>query len=201
MTRNYVFNTLVNGAKNTTPSCAFPNRNIQNFCQTNYNTAGNVSLTAYGTGFQHGNVGAGFKMMKRNTIINSNSLTSSSSSTISGVSVIAMGNYYVSGEYNASPVSTTTSLNITTLGSTNFTLTIYVYPSTSASLTAPFPVTYYNPSTDTSIVDTNTTLSSNNLFVYSTLEVSALSSYTLYVTAGSEDATNSSVQIHISPSK
>jgi len=198
MNRNYVFYNLVNGAKNPTPSCAFLNRNILKFCQSPYNTAGNVSLTAYGTGFQHGNVGAGFKMMKRNTIINSNSLTSSSSSSVTGVKLIALGNYYIYGEYNASPVEATTSLNITTLGSTNFTLTIYVYPST--PVTAPFPVTYYNPSTDTSIVDTNTTLSSNDSVVYSTLEVSALSSYTLYVTAGSEDATSSSVQIHISQS-
>jgi len=67
MSRNYVFYTSVNGAKNTTPSCVFLNKGIQNFCQTNYNTAGNVSLTAYGAGFQHGNVGAGFKMMKRPT--------------------------------------------------------------------------------------------------------------------------------------
>lgn len=64
MSPNYVFNNLVNGAKNPTPSCVFPNRNIRKFCQSSYNTAGNVALTAYGTGFQ-GNVGAGFKMMKR----------------------------------------------------------------------------------------------------------------------------------------
>jgi len=75
MSRNHVFNNLVNGAKNTTPSCVFLNRNIRKFCQTNYNTAGNVSLTAYGTGFQRGNVGPGIKMMKR--------LTPNSSSKIS----------------------------------------------------------------------------------------------------------------------
>ncbi len=64
MSPNYVFNNLVNGAKNPTPSCVFLNRNIRKFCQTNYNTAGNVSLTAYRAGYQR-NVGAGFKMMKR----------------------------------------------------------------------------------------------------------------------------------------
>ena len=65
MSYNYVFNNLVNGAKNPTPSCVFPNRNIRKFCQSSYNTAGNVALTAYGTGFSPGNVSTGFKMMKR----------------------------------------------------------------------------------------------------------------------------------------
>ena len=65
MSRHYVFNTSVNGAKNPTPSCAFPNRNIQNFCQSSYNTAGNVSLTAYIVGNQYGGKSPGAKMMKR----------------------------------------------------------------------------------------------------------------------------------------
>ena len=86
MSPNYVFNNLVNGAKNPTPSCVFLNRNIRKFCQSSYNTAGNVALTAYGTGFQHGNVGAGFKMMKRtkptpNSSSNSNSKISCSETT------------------------------------------------------------------------------------------------------------------------
>lgn len=59
MSRNHVFNNLVNGAKNPTPSCVFLNRNIRKFCQTNYNTAGNVALTAYGTAYQQGNVASG----------------------------------------------------------------------------------------------------------------------------------------------
>lgn len=76
MSPNYVFNNLVNGAKNPTPSCVFPNRNIRKFCQSSYNTAGNVSLTAYIVGNQYGGKSSGAKMMKRptpNSSSNSNS--------------------------------------------------------------------------------------------------------------------------------
>ncbi len=93
MSRTYVFNNLVNGAKNSTPSCVFLDRNIRKFCQSSYKTAGNVSLTAYGTAYQGGNVSPGFKMMKRNTIINSNSLVINPIVHSSNNPIVAKTNY------------------------------------------------------------------------------------------------------------